>query len=631
MVSGESIRKRETMKVKEIMLRKRLFFSLVILDVLVMLGASYLALLTRFEFYPSRIASVFLETVGKYTPLNVFCTIVIFASFHLYASQWRFASVADFLNIAKAVALSSAFQIIGLHLLMWEIPRSYYILYTVYLIGGVFIIRVSFRVLRGKTPLTVNHIQKKKIPVMLIGAGEAGNVISNEIKNSNYVNKKIVCIIDDDPAKKGTYLSGIPIVGNRNMILPYALRYNIEEIIIAIPTLAPIQRKELLEICKRTGCKMSILPGIYQIINKDVKISMLRDVQIEDLLGREAVKTNLPSIMNYVKDQVVMVTGGGGSIGSELCRQIAGYQPAKLVVIDNYENNAYELQNELKRKHPELEVKVLIVSVQNHLRIHNIFETYHPDIVFHAAAHKHVPLMEDSPCDAIKNNVFGTLNIAKEAGNNGVKRMVLISTDKAVRPTNIMGASKRICEMVVQTLNQQYDTEYVAVRFGNVLGSNGSVVPLFQKQIEEGGPVTVTHPDIIRYFMTIPEAVSLVLEAGAYAKGGEIFILDMGEPVKILDLAENMIRLSGLVPGEDIEIQFTGLRPGEKLYEELLIDEQNKKETQNQRIFIGNPRVLRQDEFEILLGELEQAAFSEDPKIRQVVKKLVPEYTIQGH
>lgn len=352
-------------------------------------------------------------------------------------------------------------------------------------------------------------------------------------------------------------------------------------------------------------------------------------MQIEDLLGREAVRTDLESIMSYVKDQKVMVTGGGGSIGSELCRQIADDQPKQLIIIDNYENAAYELQMELGRKHPELDVIVLIVSVQNRRKIREIFEQYKPDLVFHAAAHKHVPLMEYSPCEAIKNNVFGTMNVASEANRSGVKRMVLISTDKAVRPTNIMGASKRICEMVIQTYNQRSKTEYVAVRFGNVLGSNGSVVPLFKQQIREGGPVTVTHPDIIRYFMTIPEAVSLVLQAGAYAQGGEIFILDMGEPVKILDLAENMIRLSGLVPGEDIEIKFTGLRPGEKLYEELLIDDDNKKETANKRIFIGQPIKIDEAEFDEKMKELEKATFSEDENIRQVVKKLVPEYTIQ--
>lgn len=464
---------------------------------------------------------------------------------------------------------------------------------------------------------------------MLIGAGEAGNIILNEIKKSAYVNKSIKCIIDDNPAKKHTYLSGVPVVGNRHTIIRNAIKYDIEEIILAIPTLSAKDRKEILEICKQTGCHLSILPGLYQLINSEVTVSSLREVEIEDLLGREPVKANLPSIMNYVKDQIVFVTGGGGSIGSEICRQVARYKPKKLVIIDNYENNAYEIQMELKRKHPELDLKVLILSVQNHLRMHNIFQDYKPDIVFHAAAHKHVPLMEDSPHDAIKNNVFGTFNVAKEAGLSGVKRMVLISTDKAVRPTNIMGASKRVCEMVIQYMNTQYDTEYVAVRFGNVLGSNGSVVPLFKKQIANGGPVTVTHPEIIRYFMTIPEAVSLVLEAGAYAKGGEIFILDMGEPVRILDLAENMIRLSGLIPGEDIEIQFTGLRPGEKLYEELLIDEENKKETENKRIFIGNPKMMPPEQFGKLIAELDHAAFSEDPRIREVVKKLVPEYTYQ--
>ena len=442
-------------------------------------------------------------------------------------------------------------------------------------------VEVMIRVLRGGRRVPLQKPNKPQIPVMLIGAGEAGSMILNEIKNSSFVEKDIVCIIDDDPKKWGTYLNGVPVVGGRQRIPRYVIQFGIEEIILAIPTLKAKDRKSILNICKSTGCKMSTLPGLYQLINSEVKVSMLREVQIEDLLGREAVKTNLPSIMSYVEGRKVMVTGGGGSIGSELCRQIAGYHPKQLIVIDNYENNAYELQMELKRKYPELDMIVLIVSVQNRKRIRNIFDKYRPELVFHAAAHKHVPLMESSPCDAIKNNVFGTLNVATQANDFGVKRMVLISTDKAVRPTNIMGASKRICEMIIQMFNQKSDTEYVAVRFGNVLGSNGSVVPLFRKQIAAGGPVTVTHPDIIRYFMTIPEAVSLVLEAGAYAKGGEIFILDMGEPVKILDLAENMIRLSGLTPDEDIKIVFTGLRPGEKLYEELLIDEDNKKETEN--------------------------------------------------
>ena len=496
----------------------------------------------------------------------------------------------DFFNVVKAVLISSVFQFIGIHMLAWPIPRSFIVLYIGWLgIAAVFP-RMMIRILRGGRRIPLQTIGKQAIPVMLIGAGEAGSIILQEFKNSKFVEK---------------------------------------EIVLAIPTLKPHERKNIINICQQTGCKMSTLPGIYQLINCDVKVSMLRDVQIEDLLGREAVRTDLESIMSYVKDQKVMVTGGGGSIGSELCRQIADDQPKQLIIIDNYENAAYELQMELGRKHPELDVIVLIVSVQNRRKIREIFEQYKPDLVFHAAAHKHVPLMEYSPCEAIKNNVFGTMNVASEANRSGVKRMVLISTDKAVRPTNIMGASKRICEMVIQTYNQRSKTEYVAVRFGNVLGSNGSVVPLFKQQIREGGPVTVTHPDIIRYFMTIPEAVSLVLQAGAYAQGGEIFILDMGEPVKILDLAENMIRLSGLVPGEDIEIKFTGLRPGEKLYEELLIDDDNKKETANKRIFIGQPIKIDEAEFDEKMKELEKATFSEDENIRQVVKKLVPEYTIQ--
>ena len=617
------------MKMKELFARKRAAILLFVLDIILIQGASAMAILTRFEFVPSQVDPMFLDTLFRFAWINTFCTIIIFAAYHLYATLWRFASVMDFLNVVKAVGISTLFQFVGMHMLNLPIPRSYAILYLGWL--GLFaaIPRILIRVLRGGRRVPLQKPNKPQIPVMLIGAGEAGSMILNEIKNSSLVEKDIVCIIDDDPKKWGTYLNGVPVVGGRQRIPRYVIQFGIEEIILAIPTLKAKDRKSILNICKSTGCKMSTLPGLYQLINSEVKVSMLREVQIEDLLGREAVKTNLPSIMSYVEGRKVMVTGGGGSIGSELCRQIAGYHPKQLIVIDNYENNAYELQMELKRKYPELDMIVLIVSVQNRKRIRNIFDKYRPELVFHAAAHKHVPLMESSPCDAIKNNVFGTLNVATQANDFGVKCMVLISTDKAVRPTNIMGASKRICEMIIQTFNQKSDTEYVAVRFGNVLGSNGSVVPLFRKQIAAGGPVTVTHPDIIRYFMTIPEAVSLVLEAGAYAKGGEIFILDMGEPVKILDLAENMIRLSGLTPDEDIKIVFTGLRPGEKLYEELLIDEDNKKETENERIFIGQPIPIKEEEFWESLKELEKAAFSESKEIRQIVKKIVPEYTIK--
>ena len=617
------------MKLKSYVNRKRLAIELVLFDIIAIQLAAFLAILTRFEFRIHTIESLFIDTLVHYAVLNTFCSICIFAAYRMYSTLWSFASIMDFFNVVKAVLISSVFQFIGIHMLAWPIPRSFIVLYIGWLgIAAVFP-RMMIRILRGGRRIPLQTIGKQAIPVMLIGAGEAGSIILQEFKNSKFVEKEIVCVIDDDPKKWGTFIHGVPVVGGRRKITQSVVRFGIQEIVLAIPTLKPHERKNIINICQQTGCKMSTLPGIYQLINCDVKVSMLRDVQIEDLLGREAVRTDLESIMSYVKDQKVMVTGGGGSIGSELCRQIADDQPKQLIIIDNYENAAYELQMELGRKHPELDVIVLIVSVQNRRKIREIFEQYKPDLVFHAAAHKHVPLMEYSPCEAIKNNVFGTMNVASEANRSGVKRMVLISTDKAVRPTNIMGASKRICEMVIQTYNQRSKTEYVAVRFGNVLGSNGSVVPLFKQQIREGGPVTVTHPDIIRYFMTIPEAVSLVLQAGAYAQGGEIFILDMGEPVKILDLAENMIRLSGLVPGEDIEIKFTGLRPGEKLYEELLIDDDNKKETANKRIFIGQPIKIDEAEFDEKMKELEKATFSEDENIRQVVKKLVPEYTIQ--
>ena len=617
------------MKLKSYVNRKRLAIELVLFDIIAIQLAAFLAILTRFEFRIHTIEPLFIDTLVHYAVLNTFCSICIFAAYRMYSTPWSFASIMDFFNVVKAVLISSVFQFIGIHMLAWPIPRSFIVLYIGWLgIAAVFP-RMMIRILRGGRRIPLQTIGKQAIPVMLIGAGEAGSIILQEFKNSKFVEKEIVCVIDDDPKKWGTFIHGVPVVGGRRKITQSVVRFGIQEIVLAIPTLKPHERKNIINICQQTGCKMSTLPGIYQLINCDVKVSMLRDVQIEDLLGREAVRTDLESIMSYVKDQKVMVTGGGGSIGSELCRQIADDQPKQLIIIDNYENAAYELQMELGRKHPELDVIVLIVSVQNRRKIREIFEQYKPDLVFHAAAHKHVPLMEYSPCEAIKNNVFGTMNVASEANRSGVKRMVLISTDKAVRPTNIMGASKRICEMVIQTYNQRSKTEYVAVRFGNVLGSNGSVVPLFKQQIREGGPVTVTHPDIIRYFMTIPEAVSLVLQAGAYAQGGEIFILDMGEPVKILDLAENMIRLSGLVPGEDIEIKFTGLRPGEKLYEELLIDDDNKKETANKRIFIGQPIKIDEAEFDEKMKELEKATFSEDENIRQVVKKLVPEYTIQ--
>ena len=461
---------------------------------------------------------------------------------------------------------------------------------------------------------------------MIIGAGAAGNAILKEIESSNYLSMHVVCAIDDHPGCHGKYLRGVPIVGGRDRIQECVDKYAVDEIIIAIPSASRATLKPILEICKETGCRMRILPGMYQIINGEVNVSKLREVQIEDLLGRDPIEVNVDEIIGYVNNKVILVTGAGGSIGSELCRQIAQHGPRKLILLDIYENGVYEVQQEIRQKYPQLDMEVLIGSVRNTARVDEIFKHYRPDIVYHAAAHKHVPLMEDSPNEAIKNNVFGTWKVANAADRYGCKRFVLISTDKAVNPTNIMGASKRICEMIIQDRNRKSATEYVAVRFGNVLGSNGSVVPLFKKQIEHGGPVTVTHPDIIRYFMTIPEAVSLVLQAGAYAKGGEIFVLDMGEPMKIVDLAKNLIKLSGYRVDEDIKIEFTGLRPGEKMYEELLMNEEGLTETANKMIFIGKPIDFDDSAFEKQLEKLHQASLDEESDIREVVKEIVPTY-----
>ena len=462
---------------------------------------------------------------------------------------------------------------------------------------------------------------------MIIGAGEAANIIIKEIIGSHFSTMVIKCIIDDDRGKWGRYIQGIKVVGGRDKIIECAELYDIDQIIIAIPSAPRSELKDILAVASKTSCKVRTLPGMYQLVNGEVNVSKLRDIEVEDLLGREPVQVDIGSIIGYVSGKTVLVTGGGGSIGSELCRQIAGHKPKRLIIFDIYENNAYDIQQELKISHPELDMVVLIGSVRNTNRVNWVFKTYHPDIVYHAAAHKHVPLMEVSPCESIKNNVFGTLKTARAAAENGTSIFVMISTDKAVNPTNIMGASKRICEMIIQTCDKLYkNTRFVAVRFGNVLGSNGSVIPLFRRQIAAGGPVTVTDPNIIRYFMTIPEAVSLVLQAGAYARGGEIFILDMGEPVRILDLAENLIRLSGYRVGEDIEIKFTGLRPGEKLYEEMLMKEEGMKETANRQIHIGRPIEFDEDKFKGDLDRLKVAAESESADIRDYVKVIVPTY-----
>lgn len=490
--------------------------------------------------------------------------------------------------------------------------------------------RFAYRILLEMKHRYINVPQQGSgANIMIIGAGDAGRVMLREITASQYIQGKVVCFIDDDVEKIGKRLNGVPIVGGRECIIETAKEYFVDEIIVALPSISAKERSVILNICQETNCHVRILPGVYQLINGEVSITKLRQVEVEDLLGREQIQVDLDSIMGYVSGKRIMVTGGGGSIGSELCRQIASKNPEMLIIVDIYENNAYEIQQELKYDYPDLNLVVLIASVRNTNRMNGIFEQYHPHIVYHAAAHKHVPLMEGSPNEAIKNNVFGTYKTAKAAGEYGVQKFVMISTDKAVNPTNIMGASKRICEMIIQTLNKYYPTEFVAVRFGNVLGSNGSVIPLFKKQIQHGGPVTVTHPDIIRYFMTISEAVSLVLQAGAYAKGGEIFVLDMGEPVKILDLAKNLIRLSGYVPNEDIKITFSGLRPGEKLYEELLMDEEGLTKTANELIYIGKPIELNEEVFKEQLDHLYEAAIDETKNIRKLVKEIVPTYILK--
>lgn len=603
---------------------------LIILDMLAVVVASYGALYWRFDFSFQGQYMQYVEAATLLLPFDLVAALIVFWLFKLYKSVWRYASTNELINIAGACAACFFIQIILVAVLPIKMPRSYYPMYAFLLMIMVCGTRFSYRILRlfNSRRRSVSKNPEKK-NTMVIGAGAAGNSIIKEIESSAYVNLKVMCVIDDNPGCHKKLLRGIPIVGDRSCIHDAVEDYHIEEIIIAIPSASKTQIREILEICKDTGCQMQLVPGIYQLINGDVSVSSLRQVQIEDLLGRDPIEVNVDEIIGYVKDKVVMVTGGGGSIGSELCRQIAGHGAKQLIIVDIYENNAYDIQQEIKVNHPELDLIVLIASVRNTARMQTIFKTYHPDIVYHAAAHKHVPLMEDSPIEAIKNNVFGTLKTATAAGENGTKKFVLISTDKAVNPTNIMGASKRICEMIIQQLNQKYATEFVAVRFGNVLGSNGSVIPLFKKQIEQGGPVTVTHKDIIRYFMTIPEAVSLVLQAGAYAKGGEIFILDMGEPVRIYDLAENLIKLSGYVPGEDIEIKITGLRPGEKLYEELLMSEEGMKDTANHLIHIGKPIEIDEAEFKDGLDALAGVVADEGKRpedVRAVVQKIVPTY-----
>ncbi|BCN32209.1 polysaccharide biosynthesis protein [Anaeromicropila herbilytica] len=595
---------------------------LIMLDILLLNMASYLAILIRFDLNFWKVPIEFSEAILYYAPINTILTLIIFFLFRLYHSLWKYASIEEMANILYACTIAEIIQFIGMHIMQVHVPRSYYPLNLVFLIGAVTAARFLYRFLRM---FNYRYRTDNKSRIMIVGAGQAANAIIKEIMISSYLDGNVVCAIDDDEDKFNRFIQGVKIVGNRHSIVAMAEKYQVTDIILAMPSAPRTETKEILKLCKETGCKLKMLPGMYQLINDDVSVSSLKSVEIEDLLGREPIETDLNEIMS-VKDKVILITGGGGSIGSELCRQIAKYEPKQLIIVDIYENNAYDIQQELLLEHPNLNLVVLIASVRNTNRMDVIFHTYQPDIVYHAAAHKHVPLMENSPNEAIKNNVFGTYKMVKAADKYKVKRFILISTDKAVNPTNIMGASKRMCEMLVQTYNNRSETEFVAVRFGNVLGSNGSVIPLFKKQIIQGGPVTVTHPDIIRYFMTIPEAVSLVLQAGAYAKGGEIFVLDMGEPVKIKELAENLIRLSGYKPGRDIEIEYIGLRPGEKLYEELLMDEEGLLSTKNKLIHIGKPIQFDEEAFLHSLEELDKAVNNETEDIRTLVHQIVPTY-----
>ncbi|WP_416388713.1 polysaccharide biosynthesis protein [Lachnospira eligens] len=618
----------ETKKDRIQLLVRRFFLFLT--DTFLLNACVYLSLIMRFDvgivsIEPQYISN-YVENVLPYTIMS----LLIFWLFRLYHSLWQYASIAEVYRIAEACIIVEVVHFLSNKIMGNMLPRSCYFNAAIYLIIAICASRFMYRMIR--TVLNKYRNIKTSNNVMIIGAGEATNVIMREIQNSSYLaNSNIACIIDDDRRKVGKYIRGVKVIGTRDKIKEAAKLYDIDEIIFAIPSASNEVKRDILNICKETDCTLKILPGVYQMVDGEINVNSIRNVDVLDLLGRDPIEVDIESIMGYVKDKVIMVTGGGGSIGSELCRQLVSHKPKQLIIFDIYENNAYDIQQELKINYPDANVVTLIGSIRNVSRLESVFAQYKPDIVYHAAAHKHVPLMEVSPDEAVKNNVVGTWNVARMADKYGVKKFVMISTDKAVNPTNVMGATKRICEMIVQTYNEISKTDFVAVRFGNVLGSNGSVIPLFKRQIEAGGPVTVTDPNIIRYFMTIPEAVSLVLQAGAYAKGGEIFILDMGEPVKIDDLAKNLIRLSGYTLGVNMEIKYTGLRPGEKLYEELLMKEEGLQETDNKLIHIGKPIEFDKENFFDNLEKLKEEAYSETGNIRESLKKVVDTYHPNEH
>lgn len=597
---------------------------LVLADLILINLSAFLALYIRFEFdFRQLYATTFLRDMLIYAGINSACTILIFHILKLYNSLWEFASVSELVRITLGCFFSAVFYMVGMFMLHLTVPRSFPAIYMLILCLLCGALRLSYRCVR-RTRAGLRSEGEKR--TMLIGGGQAGAIALREFQTSPRSENKVVCIIDDAPNKVGSYLGGVKIVGGRSAIARMAEKYDIDEIILAIPSASRQEKLQILNYCHNTSCTLRTLPGICQLANGEVRIEQIREVDIEDLLGRETVKIDLDEVAAYITGKTVLVTGGGGSIGSELCCQAAAQRPKRLIIFDIYENNAYDIQMELRRTHPELDLVVLIGSVCDRERVMQVFDRYRPDLVCHAAAHKHVPLMETSPFEAIKNNVFGTYNVAQAADRFGTQRFILISTDKAVNPTNVMGASKRLCEMIVQMMNDRSATEYVAVRFGNVLGSAGSVIPLFRKQIRSGGPVTVTDKRVIRYFMTIPEAVQLIFQAGAYARGGEIFVLDMGEPVRIDDLARNMIRLSGFEPDVDIPIVYTGLRPGEKLYEELLLSGEGMQKTKNDLIYIGHEIAFDPAAFEENLMLLRAIPESDEPALRAKLRELVPTF-----
>ena len=629
---------------------------LLIYDLVVVNLAYLLALYFRFDCVYSAIPEYFLKPCFGFLPIYSVACLVVFLLMRLYHSIWRFASINELMRVLASAVITSVIHIVGISLMYGRMPISYFMIGFGLQFTAMIGIRFSYRFILLERSRKRTAGNRKR--VMLVGAGNAGQMILQNVMKEANSGLRVCCIVDDNPNKWHRSIAGVPVVGGRDTIMTNVKKYRIDKIFIAIPSATREQLQGVLNICKETGCEMKILPGITELVNGNVSVKDMQDVAVEDLLGREPITVNMAEIGEFITGKTILVTGGGGSIGSELCRQVASYRPRQLVIFDVYENNAYEIEQELRRKWPMLDLQVRIGSVRDSRCLESVFSAYTPDIVYHAAAHKHVPLMEASPCEAIKNNVIGTYKTAYAAMCHGCSRFVLISTDKAVNPTNIMGASKRLCEMIIQTFDravkngnpqqlpqlfthdsvgtrnlpmpENVSTEFVAVRFGNVLGSNGSVIPLFKRQIQSGGPVTVTHPDIVRYFMTIPEAVSLVMQAGTYAGGGEIFVLDMGAPVKIDDLARNLIKLSGLRPDVDIEIVYSGLRPGEKLYEEKLMAEEGLKKTANKLIHIGCPIPFDEERFLSQLKNLMDAAYENDDAIRDAVAAMVPTYKPAG-